>query len=58
MTRRRSEDVEITGYCQNDSCGATGCVVHISGRFNAEGEFEAHEEDDLTCDECGEVLDT
>lgn len=46
---REKRDAEIDFYC-GDGCGEGWSV---RGRFNAVGEFEAYDGDDLSCPECG-----
>lgn len=64
---RRNEDASIKFECigpcddsrrdavragdADDSTEAT--TWDVEGRFNAEGEFEPHDEDDLACPDCG-----
>lgn len=56
MTRRRSEDssVELGCISNLNACEEDPPTWMVEGRFNAEGEFEAHDGDDLLCPECGE----
>lgn len=53
MSRRDVEatiEFECVGLCGEDDAP----TYMVEGRFNAAGEFETIDEDDMVCPECGE----
>lgn len=55
MTRRKNEDVSVEFECVA-LCDDPPTWM-VEGRFNAEGEFEPHEEHQTDCPECGEYAE-
>lgn len=51
MTQRKNEDAKVELVCI-ETCGDQSTWM-VEGRFNAEGEFEPHDGDDVLCPECG-----
>jgi hypothetical protein len=51
------EDVEIKAVCHNGECDMFMVGVYIGGRFAFDGEFEAHDEGELLCSSCDELLE-
>lgn len=52
MTTRRTE-TEINFECTNEMCEEMP-TWSVEGRWNAEGEFEPNDSDEMACPECGE----
>jgi hypothetical protein len=54
VATRRNEDQHVGFKC--GECEETGDDVtwEVEGRFNAAGEFEPFDADDLSCPECGD----
>ena len=53
MSRMRRE-ARIELVCCNEDCGVTWMV---DGRFNANGQFEADDDEYIECPECSETGD-
>jgi hypothetical protein len=56
MTERNNEDIEIRAACRIEECELCDDDVTVDGRYNAEGEFEAFNPEDLSCDAGGGLL--
>ncbi len=52
MARRRNEDATVELDCPDD---LEHTPWDVEGRFNAEGEFEPFDGDDMFCSECTNV---
>jgi hypothetical protein len=58
MSKRKNEDVTTEFVCVGIACEDDPPTYMVDGRYNAEGEFEPAEIDemgsDMDCPECGE----